>query len=109
MVDTNLAAIRFGRHGLTPEVGEARLEESLRLFADWNGTAEGRIEVRPGAHAADACSPVADMVQAMAPGAREATPLPLIGRSLTKQEEVTVRWPKQGSRDALSLVFPGTC
>jgi 5-methylthioadenosine/S-adenosylhomocysteine deaminase len=55
--DIDLAGIRFGRHDPVPEVGEARMDESLRLFARWNGAGDGRIEVRLGAHAVDTCSP----------------------------------------------------
>jgi 5-methylthioadenosine/S-adenosylhomocysteine deaminase len=55
--DTDLAGIRLGRHDTIPEVGEARMDESLRLFARWNGAGGGRIGVRLGAHAADTCSP----------------------------------------------------
>ncbi len=55
--DTDLPAIRLGRHDRIPAEGDKRLEDSVRLYEDWHGKDGGRIEVRMGAHAADTCSP----------------------------------------------------
>ena len=55
--DTDLATIRLGRHDVTPSVGDERLAASLRLYDEWNGAGEGRVEIRLGAHAADTCTP----------------------------------------------------
>lgn len=55
--DTDLQAIRLGRHDRIPAEGDKRLEENVRLYERWHGKDGGRIEVRMGAHAADTCSP----------------------------------------------------
>jgi 5-methylthioadenosine/S-adenosylhomocysteine deaminase len=55
--DTDLPAIRYGRHDRIPAEGDRRLEESIRLYEQWHGKDDGRIEIRMGAHAVDTCSP----------------------------------------------------
>jgi 5-methylthioadenosine/S-adenosylhomocysteine deaminase len=55
--DTDLATIRTGQRAFIPAEGERRLQENIDLFNNWDGVADGRIQVRFGAHAADTCSP----------------------------------------------------
>ena len=55
--DTDLASIGTGERLQIPDEGERRLQQNIELYDEWNGAADGRLEVRFGAHAADTCSP----------------------------------------------------
>jgi 5-methylthioadenosine/S-adenosylhomocysteine deaminase len=55
--DTDLTSIGTGHRAFIPKEGDRRLEQNCELFDAWNGAADGRIQIRFGAHAADTCSP----------------------------------------------------
>jgi len=55
--DTDLASIGTGERRQIPAEGERRLRQNVELYDTWNGAADGRLQVRFGAHAADTCSP----------------------------------------------------
>jgi 5-methylthioadenosine/S-adenosylhomocysteine deaminase len=55
--DTDLASIGTGERLQIPAEGERRLQQNIELYDAWNDAADGRLQVRFGAHAADTCSP----------------------------------------------------
>jgi 5-methylthioadenosine/S-adenosylhomocysteine deaminase len=55
--DTDLTTIQSGERKQIPEEGDRRLQANIDLYDEWDGKADGRIQVRFGAHAADTCSP----------------------------------------------------
>jgi 5-methylthioadenosine/S-adenosylhomocysteine deaminase len=55
--DTDLASIGAGSRTAVPEEGDRRLAQNCELHDTWHGAADGRIQIRFGAHAADTCSP----------------------------------------------------
>jgi 5-methylthioadenosine/S-adenosylhomocysteine deaminase len=55
--DVDLPGIGQGRRDYSTERGVRKLGQNVELYEKWNGAADGRIEVRFGAHAADTCSP----------------------------------------------------
>lgn len=55
--DTDLISIGRGQRTPVPDEGDRRLAQNCELFDTWDGAADGRIQIRFGAHAADTCSP----------------------------------------------------
>jgi 5-methylthioadenosine/S-adenosylhomocysteine deaminase len=55
--DTDLPTIATGERAQIPAEGERRLQQNVELYQKWHGAADGRIQIRFGAHAADTCSP----------------------------------------------------
>lgn len=55
--DTDLASIGTGDRTQIPAEGDRRLQENVDLYDAWHGAADGRVQIRFGAHAADTCSP----------------------------------------------------
>jgi 5-methylthioadenosine/S-adenosylhomocysteine deaminase len=55
--DTDLISIGRGQRTGVPDQGDRRLAQNCELFDAWDGAADGRIQIRFGAHAADTCSP----------------------------------------------------
>jgi 5-methylthioadenosine/S-adenosylhomocysteine deaminase len=55
--DADLPGIGRGRREYSLDRGMRKLAENVSLYEEWQGSADGRIGVRFGAHAADTCSP----------------------------------------------------
>jgi 5-methylthioadenosine/S-adenosylhomocysteine deaminase len=55
--DVDLPGVGQGRRDYSLERGMRKLGQNVELHERWHGAANGRIEIRFGAHAADTCSP----------------------------------------------------